>query len=228
MLDRRTHEPIRYQRVSGSDKEPVGPEDVVKGYEYRKGRYVVLDTRDFERAAARKSSRMDIVQFSDPGDIDRRLYDKPYVIEPDRKAAKAYVLLRDALEKSGKAGIVRYVMHDRERIGVVSPGKRFLLLDELRYEDELRGDKELVPPGRAAYTRKELDLALSLIDSLSEPFDPRQFKDTYSDELRSIIAAKARGEAVAAARPAAALAPTAVSDILETLRRSLERESASR
>jgi len=226
MLDKNDHCPVTYLKVCREDNQVIDQKDVVKAYEYKKGQYVILTPEDFEKARAKKSEVIDIVHFSDEDDIDRRLYEKPYFIEPDKKAGKAYALLREALRKTGKVGVARFVMHEREHLGVIKAGDRFLMLDQLRYQDELRSDKDLAAPARADHTKKELDLALSLIDSLSEKFDPKDYKDTYTDELKRIIAAKSKGKPVKVDEPEEDLEPTDVSDILSALERSLERVPA--
>jgi DNA end-binding protein Ku len=214
--------PVSYKKVCREDDKVVEQKDIVKGYEYEKGEFVVLTPDDFDRAKTAKSDTIDIVAFVDLEEIDAKHYEKPYYLEPAKKAGKAYVLLRDALAESGKVGIARYAMRDRGHIGMLKPEGNALLLIQMRYADELRDPEDLYLPEDASYSKKELDLALSLIKSQSEEkCDLASFKDEYSDELRSIIEAKAKGQLKRIGKPERGPVPTPVSDIMEMLQKSL-------
>jgi DNA end-binding protein Ku len=216
--------PISYKKVCREDDKVVHQDEIVKGYEYRKGEYVVLDPDDFKKARAVKTDLIDIVQFADPDEIDAKLYDKPYYIEPQKKSAKAYVLLRDALEKSGKVAIAKFVMRDREHIAAIRPEEGVLILDQLRFADELRDPKDLDVPARGDYSKKEMGLALSLVDNLTEPFRIGDFKDTYAKELKRVIEAKAKGKLAHIKEPAEETSPTNTADILAMLKESLKKD----
>jgi DNA end-binding protein Ku len=221
LLDKINLSPISYQRVSSSDNRVVDQKDIVRGYEVN-GRYVVLDEEDFKRADSRKVETIEIVQFADPKDIDPEYYDKPYYIEPQKKSAKAYALFRDALQKSGRVAIARYVLRDKEHVGAISTDGRILILEQLRYLDEIRSSRGLDVPQKSGYVDREMQMALALIDSQTRSFDPKDFKDTYAQQLRRLIEEKARGKKpkVREKKPVEA---TDVSEILEMLKKSLQR-----
>jgi len=223
LLDKHDLSPISYQKVSGTKKE-VGQKDIVRGYEVNGG-YVVLTDEDFKSADARKTETIEIMQFSDSGDILPEYYDKPYYIEPQKKAAKAYALLRDALEKSGRVAIARFVLRDKEHIGAISTDGRILILEQLRYMDEIRNPRMLDVPEKTGYSDHEMQMAIALIDSQTRAFDARDFKDTYAMQLRRLIVEKARGKKPKriTERPVEA---TDVSEILEMLKKSLEKTPA--
>lgn len=220
LLDRRTQSPIHYQKVRASDNKKVAQEDIVKAYELEKGRFVILDDEDFKHANARKTSTIDIVQFADADSIDAKYFDKPYLLEPDKKSAKAYTLLRDALEKTGKVGVATFVMKDREHICFVGVDGKALRLIQLRFNDELRPSKDITVPD-ASYRSQEQKLAISLIKQLSGDFDAADFKDTYTRDLLKVIRKKAKGKAIAVTEEAP-LKETNMEDLFATLKKSLE------
>jgi DNA end-binding protein Ku len=226
LLDKKTLSPIGYKKVIRDTDTEVKQSDIVKGYACGKEKYVVLTPEDFRRANPKKTELLDIVSFADEEEIDSKLFDKPYFIEPAKKAEKPYALLRDALKKSGKIGIAKYVFHDREHIGAIRPEDKMLMLIQLRYADELRKPEGLTIPGSAGYSKKELDLALSLINHLDDPFDIADYEDTYADELRKIIRQKAKGDLKEVKTPTKEVQPTNVTDILDMLKKSLEETPA--
>jgi DNA end-binding protein Ku len=212
--------PIRYARVCRDSGEEVPYEDIVKGYQYRKGDYVVLEDEDFRRASVRKTQTIDIVEFVSEGEIDSKLLDKPYYLEPTKQARKAYALLREALKKTGKVAVGRFVLRNRERMVVLRPEGDLVVLEQMRFADEIRKPAGLDLPGKEEANERELDMAIKLIDQLTEPFHPEQFHDTYREELERVIADKARGKP---ARPAEEVPiPTEVPDLMARLRESLE------
>lgn len=217
--------PISYKKVCREDDKPVDQKDIVKGYEIEKGQYVVLTDEDFKRANARKTETIDIVRFSHIDEIDPKLYEKPYYVEPEKKAAKAYALLRDALRKSGKAAIATYVAREKEHLAAIVPEDEMLVLHQLRYLDEIRDADEInAPSGKAAYAKREMDMALALIKSMTEAFEPKDFKDTWTGEVLSIIKQKAKKKRVKARSDEPAPEATDMKDILEALKRSIERD----
>lgn len=223
MLEKKSLSPISYKKVKKGTDEEVEQKDIVKGYACGKDKYVVLTPEDFRRANPKKTELLDIVSFADVEEIDSKLFDKPYFIEPAKKSEKAYALLRDALQKSGKIGIAKYVFHDKEHIGAIRPEGKLLMLIQLRYADELRKPEGLAMPGSAGYSKKELDLALSLIKSLDEKFDIADYHDTYTDELRKVIRQKAKGGLKEIkTSDEGQVQPTNVTDILDMLKKSLE------
>lgn len=222
LLDKHGHCPISYAKICRNTGREVKYEDIVKGYEYQKGDYVILTDEDFRKASPKKTKAIEIESFVEEGEIEAKLVDKPYFIEPDKKAEKAYVLLREALRRSKKVGIGKIVFKDREHLVMVKPEGSALLLVTLRYVDELRSPEDLHIPEKATYSKKELEMALTLIDQLQEHFKASQYKDTYTKELKKVIEKKAKGKPI---RVKEEPVPTftEMNDLMNTLKKSLEK-----
>lgn len=213
--------PIRYARVCRADGKEIPFDDIVRGYEYQKGDFVVLTDDDFKKANVRKTKTIDIHDFVDESEIESIYYDKPYYLEPDENAGKPYALLHQALQKSKKVGIAKFVIRNKEHLGAIKPVGGVVVLNQLRFESEIRKPTGLdLPDAKQADTR-EIDMALKLIDQLTAHFKPQQFKDTYTEELQRVIEAKAKGKTFKA--KGAEPKPTAVKDLMSTLRASLEK-----
>jgi DNA end-binding protein Ku len=224
LFDKHGNCPISYVKVCRSNHKEVPYDDIVKGYEYEKGDYVILDEADFKKASPKKTELIEIIQFSDQSDIDPIYFEKPYYIEPDKKASKAYALLRDALAETKKVAIARFVLRNKEYIAAVKPEKDLLILNQLRYEDEIRKNEEIKAPKGSPYTEEELKVALSLIRHLDKKFDPKKFHDTYTEELEEIIKAKAKGKTVKVSSEKAPPVTTDMKDLMKLLKESLEKE----
>jgi DNA end-binding protein Ku len=224
MLHKKDLSPIRYARICRADGKEVPWEDIVKGYEYRTGDYVVLTDEDFKKANVEKTKAIEIEQFTKESEIDTIYFEKPYYLEPEKGAEKAYALLRESLKKSKKIGIAKFVLRNRERLAAIKPSGNVLVLEQMRFREEIRDPKELNLPDNKKASNKEIDMALALIQQLTEVFAPNKFKDTYIDELKQVIAAKAKGKPVKA--KGRELKPTEVSDIMAMLKKSLEKEKA--
>ena len=222
MLEKHGHCPISYAKICRDTGKEVPFKDIVKGYEYEKGDFVILTDEDFEKASPRKTKTIDIIQFVDEAEVPVAFIHKPYFIEPDKKAEKAYVLLCAALKKAKKSGLARWVLKDKEHIALVRPENNALMLIQLRFQDELRKPDELHIPDKAEYTKKELDIALSLIEQLSEHFDAKEYHDTYTEELKKIIARKAKGKPIRLPDEQAPV-PTDMRYLMELLKGSLEK-----
>lgn len=194
MLRKSDLSPISFKRVSSRTGEEVPYEDIVKGFEYKEDKYVVLDKEDFKRASPEKSERIDIDSFVLEQEIDTKYYDKPYYLEPGKGAEKAYVLLREALAQEKKVAVATMVFRQREDLVVIKPDDDLLLLNQLRYSDELRDHGDIKVPHNVDISRKEIAMAIELIEKMTGKFNPKEFKDTYTDKLEAIIKAKARGE----------------------------------
>lgn len=220
--------PISYKKVCRNDNRAVEQKDIVKGYEFEKDQYVILEPDDFKRANARKTELIDIVQFATEKEINGKLYDKPYYVEPLKKSMKAYALLRDALKKSSRVGIAKLVMRDREHIAALRPEGDLLVLVQLRYADELRDPGEINAPAQIEYSKKELDLALHLIENLTEEFKVTDFKDTFAAELMKVIRSKAKGTLKRIPEEREEVKATEVSDILAMLKKSLDEQATVR
>lgn len=219
MLSKKDLSPIRYARISKSTGKEVDYKDIVKGYEYEKGHYVVVTDEDFRKASPEKSKTIDIRDFVNEDEIESIFFEKPYYLEPDKGAAKAYTLLMKALEKSKKVGIAQFMIRNRERIGALKVVDGVLVLNQLRYASEVRSTEELNIP-EEKLSPKEIDLAMKLIDQLTEKFEPRAYKDTYVEELKKIIEAKAHGKKIKA--PAVKKPKANVKDIMSVLQQSLK------
>jgi DNA end-binding protein Ku len=222
MLHAKDLSPIRYARVCRQDGQEVPYEDIVKGYEYRSGDYVVLSEQDFQKASARKTKAIDIIEFTSEDQIDVRYYEKPYYLEPAKGAEKPYVLLHKALVKSSKVAVASFVMRGRQHLAAIKPVGLALVLNQLRFPSEIRSTSDLSLPHVERTDKKEIDMALALIDHLTLPFIAEDFHDTYTEELEKVIAAKAKGKKPPQGEPAPAT--TNVKDLMATLKASLERE----
>ena len=218
MLAKKDLAPIKYARIDSKTGEEVPWKDIVKGYQYAKGKYVVVEDEDFEKASPEKSKSIDIVQFVKEDEIDPIYYEKPYYIVPGKGADKSYKLLIKALEETGTVGIAEFMMRNRAHVCALKPYEGALLLNQMRYQEEIRE----VPAEASVKERvreKELDLAVKLVNQLTEKFDAAAFKDTYIAELKKVIKAKAAGKSIRIAEPAKKTAT--VKDLMEVLKQSL-------
>lgn len=221
MLSKENLAPIRYARMDTKTGEEVEWDDIVKGFEVKKNKYVVLDEEDFEKATITKSDAIEIEAFVDAEQIDPMLFTQPYYLEPTKPGRKTYALLRDALKKSGKVGVAEFVFRNREHMCALIPEDDKLILNQMRYATEIRDAKDLEIPGRVDYSKAELETAQELIEKLTEKFDPEEFKDDYTGTLKKIITAKAKGKTINIAKPAKHEA-TDEKDLLEKLKASLQ------
>lgn len=194
MLHKTDHSPIRYARICQKEGEEVPWDDIVKGYKYTDDDYIVLTPKDLEALDAEKSQTVDILQFVEETDIDIRFFEKPYYLEAVKGGDKAYALLRSALAKSGKLALVKFVMHQREHVGVIKPLGRALVLEQMFFPTDLRGTGELQFPTDKEVTAKELDMALKLVKQETKPFIAEDLRDTYTEELEEMIKAKTKGK----------------------------------
>lgn len=225
MLDRRDLAPVGYKRYNKSTGEDVPWGEIVKGYEYEDGRYVVLSDEDFRRANVEASRTVDIVAFVDAKEIVPLYYETPYYLAPGRRGEKAYALLRDALAKAGKVGIATVVIRTRQYLAAVIPQGELLVMNTLRYADEIRAPGELdLDFSKVKVTAKELDLALRLIEDMEEKWQPEQYKDTYREDLLKRIEEKVKAgqtEELTAPAKEKAGAGAEVIDLMALLRKSV-------
>ena len=218
--------PVSYLKICRTDGRTISEDEIVKGFEVEKGKFVTLTQEDFRNADLRKTSSIEIMNFTPREKINPAYYDKPYYVVPQKKAGKAYALLREAIRKTGLAGIAQYAMRDKGHIGAVMVSGNALVLIQLRYRNEIRRADTLDFAAGAKYSDRELDVAVTLVKELSEPFDPSKYKDTYTDELMQLIKDKARGKKIAVRGEAPKVQTEELSDIMKMLRRSLEKERA--
>jgi DNA end-binding protein Ku len=221
MLRRTDLCPISFKRVCSTTGEEVPYEDIVKGYEYADKKYVVLDDEDFKRASPEKSERIDIESFVKAEEINTKYYDKPYYLEPGKGADKAYVLLREALAQEEKVAVARMVFRQREDLVVVKPDENILLVNQLRYPDELRDHADIKVPYKADLSRKEIAMAIELIEKMTDKFEPKLYRNTYTEKLETIIKDKAHGKKLKPI-PHEKEKPTEPTDLVAQLRASLE------
>ena len=194
MLDRKDHSNIRFKRVNENTGKEVAWENIVRGYLLNE-KYVVLDKSDFEKASPEKTKHIEIVQFVEETEIDSTYFESPYFLEPEKTGVRAYALLREALEKTGKAGVGLFVMHNREHVCIIKAQEKVLILNRIRFEQEIRSPKDLnLPSAKSKPT--ELKMAVNLINQLTSPFDITKYKDDYTEKLLKIIKAKSKGKAV--------------------------------
>jgi len=213
--------PIRYAKVCRKDGKELSMDDLVKGYEYQDGDYVVLTDEDFKKANLNRTQAIDILDFVKESEIDTVYYEKPYFLEPDKGSAKAYKILRESLVKTRKVGVAKFVLHNREHLGLVKPHGMYLVLEQMRFEDELKAPDKLSLPKHDTIRAKEISMAISLIDHLTDHFKPDQYHDTYREELNAIIKAKIKGHTPKAKGETPH--PTKSTDLMEMLKESLEK-----
>jgi DNA end-binding protein Ku len=193
MLDSRDHARIRYQRINEHTRKEVPYDKIVKGYKLNDD-YVIVDEKDFEEAAPEKSKVIEIESFVDIADVNPMFYETSYYTEPDAKNNKAYALLIQALIKSKKAGLARFVLRNTESLCIVHPVAHVLVVTRIRFAQEIRSTEDLDIAGDVTISKKELDMGLTLINQYAEHFDVSKFKDEYDDELLKIIKAKSQGK----------------------------------
>ena len=196
MLDKRDMAPVGYKRYNKSTGDEVAYEDIVKGYEYEKGQYVTLDKEDFKKANVEATQTVDILGFVGNHDIPPFYLESPYYLGPDKHGDKGYALLREVLDKQGKWAVATVVIRTRQHIAVVYPRHNVLVLNTLRYQNELRPAKDLEVPKDlkdAKVQPNEIKMAERLIDDMTMKWDPSEFHDTYRDDVLKLIEEKASG-----------------------------------
>lgn len=219
MLHKKDLSEIRYARICKTEGKEIPWDQIVKGYELDKGDYVVLTEEEFEKVNLKKSKTLEILAFTQQEEIDTIYYDTPYYLEPEKGAEKAYALLRESLAQSGKVAMATFVFHHREHLGVIKPYESLLVFNTLRYEGEIVNPKELNIKVQKL-PKKEVEIALQLIDELTKPFIPKNYSDTYVDEVKALIKRKSKGHKV---HPTKEKAPSPkIHDIMSLLKESLQ------
>lgn len=192
MLDKKDHSNIKFKRVNETTGKEVVWENIVKGYQLN-NKYVVLEDKDFEKASPEKTNHIEIDQFVDEHEIDSSYFEQPYYLEPQKTGTRAYALLRDALKKSGKAGVGTFVMRNREHLCILKATDDVIVLNRIRFAQEIRPTSDLKLP-KTKSKPAEIKMAINLIEQLTKKFDVNKYKDTYSDKLLKIIKAKSKGK----------------------------------
>src|SRR6266536_2141719 len=221
--------PVNYKRVAEKDGKEVPWDEIVKGYEYEKGKYIVLKDEDFQRVDLEATQTVDIQDFVDLDEIDPMYFYKPYYLEPQKGGDKAYALLRDALEDSKKVGIAKVVIKTRQYLAGVKPQDGALVLELMHFADELADPGKLHVPKKVEVGKREMNMAKSLIDSMSSKWNPEKYRDDYREALMEVIEEKVEaGGKEIEEKPKKAPKPTKVIDLVSVLQKSLEETGAKK
>jgi DNA end-binding protein Ku len=198
MLDRRDFSPIGFKRYNKTTGKEVGWDDIIKGYEYAEGEYVVLSDEDLRRANPESTQTIDILAFVDAEEVPLIYYDQPYYLAPGKGGAKVYALLRDTLKKVGKIGIAHVVIRVKQHLAALHCQGDTIVMNTLRYPDEIRDDSELKIPAAnakdASISDKELKMAMALVQGMSEDWKPSQYSDTYREDVMAMIEKKIKAK----------------------------------
>jgi DNA end-binding protein Ku len=227
MLHAEDKSPVKFERVCAREGKPVAWEELVKGYEYERGRFVILTKEDFRTAALEKTRTVDIRSFVKPEEIDDRYFETGYYLVPAKGGERAYALLREAIRETGRVGIATIVLRDAQHLAALEVIEDAMVLTLMRFAEELVDKNEYSFPGTKDIRKPELQMARTLVENLADDWDPTQFKDEYRENLMKIIKAKLKGKEphlVEHIEPRGA----EVVDLMERLRRSLEGSSGAR
>ncbi len=229
MLHAEDLSPIKYERVCQADGEPVPWNEIVKGYEYAKGKFVVLTDDDFKKAALDSSKTIDIIDFVRNDEIDARFFETPYYLLPTKGGDKPYALLREAMRKSDVVGIGKVIIRKTQHLAGVRVVGDALVLELMRFANELVDVSEFSFPGNESLREQELTMATQLVENLAEPFDPERYTDDYRSNLMKLIRAKMKGKKVTAAEPLPEDdEDSKVLDLMSRLQASLEEGRAAK
>jgi len=228
LLHKEDLSPVKYERVCQAEGEPVPWNEIVKGYEYEKGKFVVLTDEDFKTAALEQSKTIDILDFVKEDEIDPRYFETPYYLVPAKGGEKPYALLREAIRQTGSVGIGKIIIRQIQHLAAVKVVGDALVLEIMRFANELVDAKEFSFPSREAVRPQELQMAEQLVANLAEPFDPTRYTDEYRANLMKIIKAKMKGKKVKLEEPEGEAPDSDVLDLMSRLRASLEEGSGKK
>jgi DNA end-binding protein Ku len=221
--------PVNYKRVAEKDGKEVPWDQIVKGYEYEKGKYVVLRDEDFQRVDLEATQTVDIQDFVDLEEIDPMYFYKPYYLEPQKGGDKAYALLRDALKETNKVGVAKVIIKTRQYLAGLKPEDGALVLELMHFADELADPEKLRVPKKLEVGKREMNMAKSLIGSMTSKWQPEKYKDDYREALMDVIEEKVEaGGKEIEEKPKKAPKPTKVIDLVSVLQRSLEQTGAKK
>jgi len=220
--------PVNYKRVAEKDGREVPWDEIVKGYEYEKGKYVVLTDDDFKEAALESSRTIDILDFVREDEIDPRFFETPYYLLPTKGGDKPYALLREAMRKSGVIGVGKVIIRRSQHLAGVRVVGDALVLEIMRFANELVDTTEFSFPGTDAIREQEMAMATQLVENLAETFDPEKYTDDYRANLMKLIRAKMKGKKVTAAEPLPDDEDSKVLDLMARLQASLEEGRAAK
>src|SRR5215212_49512 len=223
------HSPVNYKRVAQADGKEVPWDQIVKGYEYEKGKFVVLGEQDFQRVDLQATKTVDIQDFVDVEEIDPMYFYKPYYLEPQKGGDKAYVLLREALANGNKVGIAKVIIKTRQYLTGVKAMKDALVLELMHFAEELADASKLNVPKKTTIGKREKDMAKALVKSMSSKWDPEKYKDDYREALMEVIEEKVEsgGEEIEE-KPKEKKAPTKVIDLVAVLQESLKAQGGGK
>ena len=224
MLHATDKSPVKFERVCIRDGHTVAWEDLVKGYEYAKGRFVVVTKEDFQAAAVEKTRTVDIVDFVNADEIDDRFFETPYYLVPVKGGERAYALLREAIRESRRIGIAKFILRDAQHLAGVEVIGQAIVLSVMRFADELVDVQQFEFPSAEGVRKAELDMAKALVNSLAAEWDPSKYTDQYRENLLKVIQGKLKGKDVQLEPPSEPRQAEVV-DLMERLRRSLEQSA---
>ena len=227
LLHGKDESPVQYERVCQKEGKPVGWDDLVKGYEYEKGQFVVLTKDDFKTAALEKTKTLDILDFVDPKEIDERYFETPYYLQAGKGAERSYALLREAIRESAKVGIAKIILRETQHLAAVEVIEDALVLTMMRFADELANLDDFRFPSHEGIRQAELKMARQLVENLSAKWEPEKYTDEYVQNLMRVIQGKLKGKKpklIDRETPRGA----EVVDLMERLRASLERKNEGR
>jgi DNA end-binding protein Ku len=220
--------PVNYKRVAEVDGKEVTWDQIVKGYEYEKGKFVVIKDEDFKRVDVEATQTVDIINFVDLEEVNPVFFHKPYYMEPQKGGDRAYVLLREALESTGKIGIAKVVIKTRQHLAALKPQGDGLMLELMHFAAELRAVEDFRQPREAKIAKKELDMAKALVESMTEKWDPEAYKDDYREALEDMIEEKVKHPDKEIPKKAAKKRPSNVIDLVAVLQESMREGSKAR
>jgi DNA end-binding protein Ku len=228
LLHKEDLSPVKYERICQAEGEPIPWNEIVKGYEYEKGKFVVITEEDFKAAALEQSKTIDILDFVKEDEIDPRYFETPYYLVPSKGGEKPYALLREAIRQTGSVGIGKIIIRQTQHLAGVKVVGDALVLEIMRFASELVDAKEFNFPSREAIRPQELQMAEQLVANLAEPFDPTRYTDEYRANLMKVIKAKMKGKKVKLEEPEGEARDSDVLDLMSRLRASLDEGSGKK
>ncbi len=219
------HSPIKYKKVAEVDLKEVPAAEIVKGFEYERGQFVIMKEEDFAKVKIESTHSIDITDFVELEQVDPKFFYKPYFLEPQKGGEKAYTLLHKALAGTGKIGIAKVVISNREHLASVKPDGLFLVLELMHFASEILSPSELSVGTKGAISDKELKMAQTLIDSMSAEWEPEKYRDEYRTAVMDLIEQKAQNKEIAD-RPEMPMRATNVVDLVKVLQESLSRNQS--
>jgi len=214
--------PIQYLKICSAEQEPVAHDEIVRGYPLD-GEWVTVTDEELQRVAPRLTRTIEIRDFVDRHEIDPLYYRRPYFLVPDEGGEEAFVMLREAIRRSGKVGVAVFVLMHREHLGIVRAGEEAILLETLHFPEELIDERTLELPTQTRMREGDIRLAVDVIRGLSRPFDPSRYRNQYREEVLELLRRKAEGRLPAELEARPAPEPTPVIDLTRRLRESLDR-----